>query len=294
MRKLREFCVPVRIEEASALLEKYGDNAMIYAGGSFIRGLDARGLLSEVQALIDIRKLGLGELHSTSEGLRIGAMASFAQLGEAPEVGAEAWLGAVRDALACPPLQIQNVSTVGGCLAASCPSFDLPVAFMALDGRVTVVAAGARREMGLGELFAGMFENSLSRNEIISELVLPRQRGRIASAFMKLEGNANDLAIVNAAASLAVDARGQCQTARVVLGGDVGDGVIRSTAAEELLHGQELSDRQLQQAAEAVEQDIEPASDHRASAAYRLAVAKVLAKRALIEARGRLGLGGLK
>lgn len=289
LRKLKEFCVPARIEEAGALLDKYGGNAMILAGGSFIRGIETRGLLSEVQALIDIRKLGLGGLNSTSAGLQIGATASFAQLEQAPEVRAAAWLGAVADALSYPPLQIKNVATVGGCLAASCPYFDLPVAFMALDGRVTAIAPGTRREIGLGMLFTGMFENSLARNEIISELVLPRQSGRSASAFIKLEGNANDLAIVNAAASLAVDDQGRCQAARVVLGGGVGDRIARSPAAEKLLQGRELTDRQLQHAAEAVEQDIKPTTDHRASASYRLAVAKVLAKRAMIRARGRLG-----
>lgn len=288
LRKLKEFCVPERIEEAGALLEKYAGSAMILAGGSFIRGIEARGLLSEVEALIDIRKLGLDGLSSASDGLRIGATASFARLEKAPEVRTAAWLGAVKDALTYPPLQIKNVATVGGCLAASCPFFDLPVAFMALDGRVAAIAAGAKREIGLGGLFTGLFENSLAPNEIISELILPRYSGRAASAFIKLEGNANDLAIVNVAASLALDALGLCREARVVLGGGIGNRVARSPTAEKLLQGHELTDERLQHAAQALGQDIDPATDHRVSAAYRLTVAKVLARRALSRARGRL------
>lgn len=288
LRKLKEFCVPERMEEAVALLEKYGSSAMILAGGSFIRGIEARGFLSEVEALIDIRKLGLDGLSSGSDELRVGAMASFAQLKQASEVQTAAWLGTVKDALTYPPLQIKNVATVGGCLAASCPFFDLPVAFMALDGRVTAISAAAKREIGLGGLFTGLFENSLARNEIISELILPRNSSRSASAFIKLEGNANDLAIVNVAASLTIDALGLCREARVVLGGGVGNRVVRSPSAEMLLQGHDLTDERLQLAAEAVGQDINPTTDHRASAGYRLTVAKVLARRTLSRARDRL------
>ena len=288
LRKLKEFCVPERMEEAAALLDKFGSSAMILAGGSFIRGIEARGFLTEVEALIDIRKLALGGLSSGADDLRVGAMVSFAQLEQAPEVHTAAWLGTVKDALACPPLQIKNVATVGGCLAASCPLFDLPVAFMALDGRVTAIAAGAKREIGLAGLFTGLFENSLAPNEIISELILPRHSGRSASAFIKLEGNANDLAILNVAASIRIDASNRCRDARIVLGGGVGNRVVRSPSAETLLQGHELTDERLQQAAEAVEKDINPTADHRASAAYRRNVAKVLARRALSRARDRL------
>lgn len=288
LRKLKEFCIPENSDEVVALLDKYGDGALILAGGTFIHGLEARGLLSEVEALIDIRKLGLDGLVSATEGIRVGAMATFAALEKLPEVSSAVGLGAVKDALGYPPAQIKNVATVGGCLAASCPFFDLPVAFMALDGKVTVLGTGAKREIELGELFAGLFENSLEPGEIVTELMLPRPAGRSASAFIKLEGNANDLAIVNAGVRLTVNAAGVCQDARVVLGGGVADRPVRAISAENLLKGQRLAGEVLHQAGEAVGQDIDPMTDHRASAAYRLTVAKVLARRALSRALSRL------
>ena len=133
-----------------------------------------------------------------------------------------------------------------------------------------------------------MFENSLKPGELITELKLPKPSGRSASAFTKLEGTANDLAIVNAAVRISVDAKRVCQDARVVLGGGVADRAVRSANAEKSLQGQRLTPEVIQRAAEAVGQDIDPMADHRATAAYRLAMAKVLTKRALSQSLSRL------
>lgn len=288
LRNLKEFCSPADQRQAEAALDKYGDGALVLAGGTFIRGLEARGLLSEVKALVDIRKLGLEGWSVTADGLRIGATTTFASLERIPDLGSAAWLGALKDALAHPPLQIKNAATVGGCLAAACPFFDLPTAFMALDGTVHTQGAAAPREIGVQQLMVGLFENALQPCELITELMLPKPAGRSASAFIKLEGTANDLAIINVAVRLTLDAGGSCRDARVALGGGVGDSARRSPAAERLLQGQVLTDELLQGAAEAVGQDIEPTADHRASAAYRLAMARVFTKRALNRALARL------
>jgi CO/xanthine dehydrogenase FAD-binding subunit len=285
---LNEFCIPETTDQLDACVARHGDNALILAGGTFIHGLEARGLLSEVAALVDIRKLGLDGLDASAAGVRIGATTTFAQLERMAELPHAPWLGAVKDALGYPPIQIRNVATVGGCLAAACPFFDLPTAFLALDGSITVSGAGAQREIGLAELFVGLFENSLQAGELILELKLPKPAGRSASAFIKLEGNANDLAIINAAVRISVDAAGVCQDARVVLGGGVGDRALRSASAEQLIEGQKLTAEVVQRAAQAVGQDIDPMADHRATAAYRLAMARLFTQRALHQALARL------
>lgn len=288
LRKLREFCIPADRAQLGACFDKYGDGALVLAGGTFIHGLEARGLLSEVEALVDIRKLGLDGLSAGADGVRVGAGTTFAGLGQLAELNDSAWLGALKDALTYPPMQIRNVATVGGCLAAACPFFDLPTAFLALDGRLTLQGGGATRQIELAELFVGLFENSLSPGELITELLLPRPAGRSASAFLKLEGTANDLALVNVAVRLDVDAAGVCREARIALGGGVGDNALRSPAAEALLRGQRITEELLAGAAAAVGQDLEPMTDHRATAAYRLAMASVFTRRALQRAADRL------
>lgn len=281
-----EFCLPDNGDDVVDLLERYGDAALILAGGTFVHGLEARGLLSEIEALIDLQKLGLGAVETSSEGLRAGAMTTGAALEQAPAVGSDPRLGAVSDALTYLPVQIRNVATVGGCVAAACPFFDLPVAFTALDGVVDARGRGGTRTIGLEEFFTGMFESSLLPGEFLVELRLPEGPPRSASAFLKLETNASDLAIVNAAVRVTLEGDA-CTDARVVLGG-VGSTPLRSPAAERVLRGASLDEDVLREAGEAVAADIEPLSDHRASGAYRTAVAKVLVRRALERALTRL------
>jgi CO/xanthine dehydrogenase FAD-binding subunit len=74
----------------------------------------------------------------------------------------------------------------------------------------------------------------------------------------------------------------------VVIGGGVAETPVRSPAAEKLLHGKKLSDELMKQAGAAVPSDLHPLSDHRASAAYRSAMAKTMTGRALQRAVARL------
>ena len=288
LTSVKEYFTPDGNEEVLELLKTYGDGALIVAGGSFVHGLDARNLLSGIEVLIDIQNLGLKQVTSDSAGLSIGAMVTFAELQQIKEIQNAAALGAVRDALNYPPVQIRNVATVGGNIAAACPYFDLPTAFMALGGVVSAQGPDGSREIGLEDFFAGLFENSLETSEFVTGLILPLLPARSSSAFLKLETNANDLAIINVAVRVTLDKSGLCQEARVVVGGGVGETPVRVDAAEALLQAEKLSDDLLQRAGEAVQSELQPMSDHRASAAYRSAVAKTLTERALQQAVARL------
>lgn len=288
LTSVKEYFTPDGNEEVLELLKTYGDGALIVAGGSFVHGLDARNLLTGIEVLIDIQNLGLNQVTSDSAGLSIGAMVTFAELQQVKEIQNAAALGAVRDALNYPPVQIRNVATVGGNIASACPYFDLPTAFMSLGAVVSAQGPGGSREIGLEDFFAGLFQNTLEESEFVTGLILPVLPARSSSAFLKLETNANDLAIINVAVRVTLDKSGLCQEARVIVGGGVGETPVRMDAAEALLQAEKLSDDLLQRAGEAVQSELQPMSDHRASAAYRSAVAKTLTERALQQAVARL------
>lgn len=288
LTSVNEYFTPGAKEEALELLEKFGDGAMIVAGGSFVHGLDARDLLLGIEALIDIRNLGLDDLAEDAGGLAIGAMVTFAQLQGHESVQNSAAFGAVRDALTYPPLQIRNVATVGGNIASACPYFDLPTALMALDGVVQAQGPDGARDIGLREFMVGLFENSLESSEFVTGIQVPAAPERSASAFIKYETNANDLAIVNVGVHIALDEGGSCVRARVAVGGGVAETPVRVEAAENLLEGRAVTDEALEEAGAAVQQGLEPMSDHRASAAFRSVVAGTLTRRALRRALDRL------
>jgi carbon-monoxide dehydrogenase medium subunit len=284
---LGDYCIPDNTAEAIALLDQYGDSAMIVAGGTFVHGLEARGLLGGLEALIDIGNLGLDRIDESGPDLRLGATATLADALTAKAISGNVAYGAIVDALAYPPAQIRNVGTVGGCLAASAPLYDLPGALLALDGVAEVIGPGGQRHITLGEFFTGLFENALASNEIITAVTMPACSTGTTSAFLKLETNANDLAIVNVAVRFRRD-NDRCSDSRVVVGGGVGETYVRAVSAEDLLNGAPAEPASFIAAAEAVAADIEPISDHRASSAYRRHIAKIYTRRTLEKALERL------
>lgn len=290
LQEVKEFLRPESSQEAAELLAKYGNRAVILAGGTFLHGLASRGLLPKVDTLIDLQRVGLSYVKSENGALAVGAMTTFADLREADPVKGMSELGAVRDAVQYPPPQIQNMATVGGSLATATSLFDLPVALMALDGRVKALGPAGFREIGLDNFFVDYFEPALQKEELLVEVLLPSLPARSASAFLKLETNANDLALLNVGARITVDESGTCQEARVVVGGGVGKSPVRAVSCESILKGKRCSEQILAECARAVLADVHPVSDHRASARYRAAVAKVFVRRALRQALGRLGL----
>ncbi|CAM5318060.1 Carbon monoxide dehydrogenase medium chain OS=Afipia felis OX=1035 GN=cutM_3 PE=4 SV=1 [Afipia felis] len=286
LHKLKDFHTPHSLDEALDFLGKNSE-ALVLAGGTFLHGLEARGLMSDVEVLLDIRKTA-STVDVTDAALEIGATTTLARLLEIPQITDAPWAAALSDALSHPPVQIRNTATIGGCIAASCPFFDIPTALIALDAVAVVKGAGGERRLSLPELFGGLFTNTLEPGELITKVCIPRGQGKAASAFLKLETNANDLAIVNVAVCVVVDGAGTCTKVRVALGGGVAEFALRSPSAEKILLGSKLDAATLRAAGEAVVGDISPMSDHRASAAYRSAVARVLIRRALERAVARL------
>lgn len=289
-QEVKEFFRPESSRETVELLAKYRDRAVILAGGTFLHGLASRGLFPKVEALIDLQRAGLAYVKSDDGALVLGAMTTFADVRDANQIRGMSSFGALSDAVRCPPPQIQNMATVGGSLATATSLFDLPVAFMALDGTVKALGPAGVREIDLEKFFVDYFEPDLQKEELLVEVLLPSPPASSATAFLKLETNANDLALLNVAVRITVDESGRCQEARVVVGGGVGKSPVRALSCETVLKGKRCSEQVLAECAQAVWADVHPVSDHRASAQYRAAMAKVFVRRALLQALGRLGL----
>ena len=288
LTSVEAFHSPTDISAVVQLLQRHEDSALIIAGGTFLHGLASRGLLTGIEALIDIQNLGLDDVSVGNDNVVIGATTRLAQLEANAAIRSEAWLGAVKDAVTYPPVQIMNSATVGGSVASACPLFDLPTSFLALDGVVQAHGPEGSRDIPLEAFFSGLFENSLAPAEFVTAISLPRAPSNSASAFIKLETNANDLAIVNVAVALTLKSSGLCSQARVFVGGGTGETPVRAGAAEQLLTGARLEEDVINAAAAAAQTDVDPISDHRASKAYRSAMVKVLTEKALRKAMARL------
>jgi CO/xanthine dehydrogenase FAD-binding subunit len=289
LSNLKGFYQPESIREASKLLYQYQDSAMLVGGGTFIHGLVARGLITDVDYLIDLTGLPINTITQENKYLCIGATAIFTDIESHNSIANNKYYAAISDAMTYPPRQIKNAATMGGCLGSACPFLDSPIALLALDAIVVVAGRRFNREIKIEDLFVSLFSCSLKPGEIITEVRISEQPDDTASAFYKLETNANDLAILNSATRLSLKDN-KVLNPRIFVGGGVGETPVRCEQAEKVLEGEEISVDIVDKASQVAMDNIDPLSDHRASADYRKMMTRVFVKRSLLKSIERLGV----
>jgi CO/xanthine dehydrogenase FAD-binding subunit len=240
--------------------------------------------MAGVREVVDIRKLGLDFIRREPRWLIIGAGTTMRAVARHPEVQALASGVLAQGAALCASPNIRNTATLAGNVASALPSADTPPPLLTLDAQVVLVGVQGERIVSLEQFFTGPGQ-SVRQRELIRELRIPLDHtATLRGGFYKLVRTAEDISIVNAAASLLVH-DGIITMARLVLGA-VAPTPLRARKAEEALLGQPPTDETLRQAAEIAREETRPISDQRASADYRRRVSAVAALRALRQAAG--------
>jgi len=148
-----------------------------------------------------------------------------------------------------------------------------------------VVGPEGEREVSAEEFFTSTYQVALRRGELLRSIVLP-PLGDTGVGYSSVQIARDGWAVARAVAH--VRANGTIQDARVVLGCVAGR-PVRATAVEERLRGAEPAPDDVRAAAEAASEGIDPPSDSHASAGYRRDLARVVVRRAVLEAAGRGG-----
>jgi CO/xanthine dehydrogenase FAD-binding subunit len=284
--KPKQFRRAQSVEETSELLKQYGEGARIIAGGTGIYEVAHRGLLSEVEVLLDISSLNLSYVKLEEQFARIGASTTMSTIFESKQLEGYPELSALFDALrAIQPLQVKNVATIAGAICTALPFFDLPVSLIAMDADV-VIAPGSRFEKLL-EFVQGYFSVDLHPGEFVKEIRIPLSDDNetSGSAFQKFAITGDDWAIINCGASVKIEG-GSISETKVCFGGGVGEKPKRAVQVEKMLRGIRATDETGIKTVleEGIENDLETVSDIRASAQYRTHLAKVLGRRTIMNA----------
>ncbi len=284
-----DYHAPASVDEAIALLARYGGEAKLLAGGqSLVPLLNFR--LSRPAALVDLnRAAGLAYIHEAAGHVRIGAMTRQRAIEFSPVVRRRLPLLAEATTLV-GHLPIRSRGTIGGSLAHADPSAEYPTALTALGGQVVVRGPRGERTLAAGELFQGYLTTTLAADEMLVEVRLPAMPDGAGFAFEEFSRRHGDFAIVGIAAIVVGD-RGRCASARLVTAG-AGPVPVRLRAAEEILEREGLSDAAVEAAARRAAELVEPPSDIHASADYRRNLTRVLTGRALRRAIKTLSPGG--
>ena len=285
--------LPVRsVEEAVEALAGYGYEAKVLAGGQSLIPMMKLGLASP-SVLIDIsRLLSLATINETPVGLRIGAMVTESALERSPS--AVRWAPGLVDTsrVIADPL-VRNLATVGGNAAHGDPANDHPASLIANGASFTLAGPAGSRTVQGGDFFVDLFTTALEPDEILTEIVVPKQGNGTGSAYVKYERQVGDYAIAGAAAYLESGDLSTIRKARIALT-NLGPIPIRAVEAESHLRGQAASGRMFDEAGTLAAEAAQPWSDMRGSAGYRRRVASMVTRQALRTAwtRARNGRHG--
>lgn len=275
---------PETQDEVCALLQQYGEDAKLMAGGTALTIMMKQRLVMP-ETLISLQRLrGLSSITENAGVVQLGALVTHRSAETSPIIRSRLpVLASTYHHVAT--IRIRNVATVGGSLAHADPNQDPPVTLLALDAQVELTSASGQREVPLSSFFTDYYETVLRPDELLTALRVPLLGAHTGSAHVKfLPRSADDYATVGIAAALRLDpATGTCQECRIAMG-SVGATPLRAPQAEALLRGQQLSPDLLREAGAVAQQETDPISDTRGSADYKRAMTGVFIRRVLEQA----------
>ena len=276
-----EYYAPASVEEAIALLERYGDEAKLLAGGQSLIPLMKLRFASP-RALVDLNRIeGLDAIGEDDGHLAIGALVRHKDCERSEALrGRYGVLGDAAPQISDPI--VRNLGTVAGSLAHADPQGDWGSALLAVGAEVEATGPNGTRTIALDDLFQGPFTTSLEPTELVTAVRVPDPGPRAGGTYLKLERKVGDFATVGVAVHVSF-ANGTVGRAGIALTA-VGPRSIRATAAEEALAGGTLDDDTIRHAAELAAQAAEPRSDHRGTADYKRSVVRVFTERGLRKA----------
>ena len=273
--------VPPSADDLAAVLEEI-PAATIVAGSTDV-GLWITKFMRDISPAVFTAHLAeLQGVTVTAEGVRIGAGVSYDTFqstldAEFPHLSAY-WrrIGG---------WQVRAMGTVGGNVANGSPIGDTPPPLIALGATVTLRRGGERRTVPLEEFFIAYGKQDRQPGDFVEEIFVPRPKaGSLDAAHKVTKRRDEDISAVAAGFHVELDG-GTVTAARLAYGGMAAT-PKRAKAVEAALVGQPWTLDTVTRAEARFAEDFQPLTDWRASADYRLTVARNLLRRFYLESTG--------
>lgn len=276
------YAAPQSLQEAIGLLED--PEAKVLAGGHSLLPL-MKLRLAQPKLLVDIGRIpGLSYIRSQDGYLAIGSMTTYRQIQFSDEVKRAAPVLAEATHEVGDP-QVRAKGTLAGALAHADPAGDMPAVALALGGSVVAVGPGGEREIDFDSFFVDMLTTALQEREIIREVRLRLPPAGAGTAYQKFDQPASHYALTGVCAVVSVQG-GNISAVRLGVTG-VGPKAYRPTAVEQALVGKPAQEEAVKAAVQTVADGIDVQGDIHASPEYRAHLARVLTRRAVLEAASR-------
>ncbi len=270
---------PESVKEAADLLDEFGDNAKILAGGqSLVPMLAMR--LTHFENLIDISRIAeLQSIDLCGDEVRIGAGTPHAFVGMDDEVADSVPLLT----LATPHIghfQIRTRGTLGGAIAHADPAAEYAAVALALDAKMEAVSSKGTRNIAAADFFTGLWETSLEPGEILTAVSFPVWGGRSGFAVEEFARRHGDFAIAGAAVAVELDADDRIARCGIGLLG-LGSTPLRGSVAEDAVVGRAVGDIAAEEVGRLAISGLDDIpADLQGSAAYRAKVGATMVARA--------------
>jgi carbon-monoxide dehydrogenase medium subunit len=279
------------VREALELLERYGPEASLIAGGhSLIPMMRLR--IAQPERVIDINDLT--ELDyikavtaplpdGTGPHLAIGAMTRHRSVLASAVIGEHYAILHDAERVIADPI-VRNRGTVGGSLCQADPAEDLSAVAATVRADLVLQSSGGTRIVPAREFTDGPYDTVLDEAEMLVEMRIPLRPGA-GSAYEKVERRAGDWAVASVGAFVVLDGD------RVA---DVGIGIAALGAdhscapeAEDYLRGRPLTDDAIAETGRIAAAATNPSADQRGPVIYKRHLADELTRRALRRAAAR-------
>ena len=269
------------LDEALALLDEYGDQARIVAGGTDLIIEMEHGQHPQLKVLIDITRVkGLDQISLHGSTIRLGPLVTHNHVVGSPLIRRRA-LPLAQASWEVGAPQIRNRATIAGNLITASPANDTITPLIAMNAELTLASADGERSVALKDFYTGFRQTDLRPKELLSAISFPAFDDGERGVFLKLGlRRAQAISVVDVAVVLRRDESGVITAARIALG-SVAATIISAPLAEEFLIGQGLTAESIAEAGRLASLSAKPIDDIRGSAEYRSEMVKILVVRAL-------------
>ena len=262
---------PRTVDEVLSLLQRYGDEAKVLAGGQSLMPL-LNFRLSVPSVLIDINRVSeLAYIRQQPGQLHIGAVTRQRQIEFSELVSRHVPL-LHRATRLIGHLPIRTRGTIGGSMVHADPAAEYPTVAVALGAECVIRGPRGSRAVAAEDFFVGY----------LSTITMYSSYGQ---AFVEFARRHGDFALVGIAALLEVQ-DDRCRSARLATAG-LGPQPVRLREVEQMLVQDGLGEASRRAAAARAAELVEPDSDLHASAEFRRHLTQVLSQRAIQQAAAR-------
>ncbi|MEZ4462754.1 MAG: FAD binding domain-containing protein [bacterium] len=259
--------VPERLAEIAPRTYPSGE-ADFYIGGGTDLYVQRGEVIPDSSVDLLSRYPEMRGIRVEDDALVLGALTTFEEFGAhekvrewIPDIDNWMWLIA--------SLHLRNRATLAGNIVNASPIGDMSNLLLALDAELVLAKGDDRRTVPLKSFYLGYKKYDKLPHELVLEIRIPTPKNGAKIRFEKVsKRKALDIATVNSAAKIAIDADGIVRESVSQRGGVAAFPFwLKNTG--EFLEGKHISPSTARQAVELAVSEISPISDVRGSADYK-------------------------